>query len=212
MFIPADIIDARIQSGELSLTVTPAALIRALVLIGKLPASEIRTDFLAAYGEREAGETAPEFLQLAPKGVVAAHPLGPADITALAPIERVYFLKGAQLMLRRRLGESEPTLCICNMPPAVLLPIAAFASLLRDDLAVARKAWKDFAQIRRWCAERLPGYDGNVGLAGLGFEEFILSLSGPAVEDDEDLETMARRAAKAMFKAYRIDARGERGL
>jgi len=210
MYTPEDIIDARTNAGVLHLTVTPAALIRTLVLIGQLPAGRLRTALLASYGGLESVEVPTRFMDLTPKGITAAHPLGPADIMSLPLAERIAFLKGIERLMGPRLGKSEAKYCICHMPAGVLLPIAAFASLLRDDLASARKAWGAFAKIRRWCAERLPGVDGHQGLGGVSFEEFVTSLEGNQLllNLEVSLEAKALRAAAKMLAAYGIAERG----
>jgi hypothetical protein len=207
MFMPADILDAQRTAGELRLTVTPAALVRNVVLIGQLPAGRLRTALLAAYDGLEPGDHR-RFQDLTPKGVSAAHLLGPADLQGLALAERIAFLKGMERLLGPRLGKTEARHCICHMPACVLLPVAAFASLLRDDVKSARKAWGAFAKIRRWCAERLPGIDGHVGLADMSFEAFIAAVAGPRplllLDLGEPLESKAKRAAVQMLAAYGI--------
>jgi len=210
MYTPEDIIDARTNAGVLHLTVTPAALIRTLVLIGQLPAGRLRTALLASYSGLESVEVPTRFMDLTPKGITAAHPLGPADIMSLPLSERIAFLKGIERLMGPRLGKSEAKYCICHMPAGVLLPIAAFASLLRDDLTSARKAWGAFAKIRRWCAERLPGVDGHQGLGGVSFEEFVTSLEGNQLllNLEVSLEAKALRAAANMLAAYGIAERG----
>ena len=132
MYTPEDIIDARTNAGVLHLTVTPAALIRTLVLIGQLPVGRLRTALLASYSGLESVEVPTRFMDLTPKGITAAHPLGPADIMSLPLLERIAFLKGIERLMGPRLGKAEAKYCICHMPAGVLLPIAAFASLLRD--------------------------------------------------------------------------------
>jgi hypothetical protein len=206
MFKPEDIIDARTNAGELHLTVAPAALIRTLVLVGQLPRTRTRAEILDAYSGLESVEAPALFMNLTPRGVTAAHPLGPADVIHLPLSERIAFLKGADRLLRPRLGEIEARYCICDMPPGVTLPIAAFASLLREDLTSAHKAWGAFAKIRRWCAERLPCIDGHRGLAGMSFEDFVAGQADchRLVDGAEPLAFKAEHAAANMLAAYRI--------
>lgn len=212
MFKPEDIIDARTNAGELHLTVTPAALIRTLVLVGELPRTRTRAEILDAYSGLESVEVPALFMNLTPRGVTAAHPLGPADVMHLPLLERIAFLKGVDRLLRPRMGEIEARYCICDMPPGVTLPIAAFASLLREDLTSARKAWGAFAKVRRWCAERLPGIDGHRGLAGMSFEDFVAGQADNLrlVDGAEPLAFKAEYAAANMLAAYRIAELGNR--
>jgi hypothetical protein len=212
MYTPEDIIDARTNAGVLHLTVTPAALIRTLVLIGQLPVGRLRTALLASYSGLESVEVPTRFMDLTPKGITAAHPLGPADIMSLPLLERIAFLKGIERLMGPRLGKAEAKYCICHMPAGVLLPIAAFASLLRDDLTSARKAWGAFAKIRRWCAERLTGVDGHQGLGGMSFEDFVAGQADHLrlVDGAEPLAFKAELAAANMLAAYRIAELGNR--
>ena len=214
MFKPEDIIDARTNAGELHLTVTPAALIRTLVLVGELPRTRTRAEILDAYSGLESVEVPALFMNLTPRGVTAAHPLGPADVMHLPLSERIAFLKGVDRLLRPRMGEIEARYCICDIPPGVTLPIAAFASLLREDITSARKAWGAFAKVRRWCAERLPGIDGHRGLAGMSFAAFVSSQARTTLllDLEESLESKGKRAAAKMLAAYRLGDHGGYGL
>jgi hypothetical protein len=94
--------------------------------------------------------------------------------------ERVAFLKGASLLLGDRLRPGQD--CICNMLAAVILPVAAYASLLREDVALARKTWKTFAKIPRLCAEKLKiekeEDDEHLDLRRLTFDQYISELTG----------------------------------
>jgi hypothetical protein len=100
------------------------------------------------------------------------------------------------------------------MGPAVILPIAVFASLLREDLASAHKAWGVFSKIHRLCAERLTGGDGHRGLAGMSFEAFVSSQAGSALllDLEESLESKGKRAAAKMLAAYRLVDHGGYGF
>lgn len=202
MYTPEDIPEGRDHIA------TPAALLTALVTIGLLPRSPLREKLLGAYGGLT--EFDHSFMNLTPRRVRANQELRPADIQLLSLAERVAFLKGAERLLGPRLGKTEAKHCICDMRAGVTLPIAAFASLLREDLKSARKAWGAFSKIRRWCAERLPGIDGRRGLEQLSFEQFIHAMAGPRLllDLEESLESKAARAATKMLAAYEIADHG----
>jgi hypothetical protein len=146
-----DIIQDNETRGELRLRLSVRALLRALILIGQLPRSRARTELLAAYDGLV--DTRTDFCRLVPRGFSTERDLKANDVEGLTREERVSFLKGVALLLEGRLISGKH--CICHMPAAVILPVAAYASLLREDVGLARKTWKAFAKIPRLCAEKL---------------------------------------------------------
>jgi hypothetical protein len=179
---------------------TPSAeIIRRIVTIGLLPKSGVRDELIAAYGDESALTT------LVPIGVIVEHELKVSDVEVLPPDERVAFLKGASLILGPALKKDE--YCICNMRAAVILPVASFASLLRDDVVRARKAWPAFAKIPRLCAERLPldraGRNGR-----LSFEEFVLKMGQRNLHPvGQEFSDLAQAAAAQIDEAYDLAVR-----
>ena len=178
---------------------TVAEIIRRIIIIGLLPKSAVRSELIAAYADENALTT------LIPAGVTAERELAIRDVEMLPPAERVAFLKGAALILGPAFRANE--YCICNMRAAVILPIAAFTSLLRDDLARSRKAWSDFAKIPRLCAERLP-LDREARNGRLSFEEFVLKMAQQDLRLIEtDFTDLAQAAAERIDQAYDLATR-----
>ena len=178
---------------------TSAEIIRRVVTIGLLPESTVRGELIAAYRDENALTT------LIPSGVTVERELEVSDVEGIHPDERVAFLKGAALILGPALREEE--YCICNLRAGVILPLAAFASLLRDDVARARKAWPAFAKIPRLCAEHLPldraGRNGR-----LTFDEFVLKMAQRDLRQAMfDFADLAQAAAERIEDAYDLAAR-----
>ena len=148
-----------------------------IIIIGMLPKSSVRDRITKEYDDREA------YIRLLPAGF--AGELSPKDLDALTPKEKASFLKGAALILEPRLRDGQD--CICEPAPCVILPVAAFTSLLREDVELARKAWKDFAQIPRLCAEKFPiiaelvrdDASPNADESEGAFDRFISSFAPP---------------------------------
>ena len=126
------------------------------------------------------------------------------DVESLAPAAQARFLKGAALILGPGLRNGFH--CICNMPAAVMLPVAAFVSLLRADVGRARKAWPAFVKIPRLCAERLP-LGPDVQLEQLTFEEFVVLMASEELPYRGDFAQMAKAAAAKIDEAFDLAAR-----
>jgi hypothetical protein len=198
-----DIIQDNETRGDLRLRLSVRALLRALILIGQLPRSRSRAELLAAYDGRYDSHN--DFYRLIPRGFEAEGNLLASDIEELSLVERVAFLKGASLLLGDRLRASVP--CICHMPAAVILPVAAYASLLREDVGLARKTWKAFAKIPRLCAEKLQiekeEGDEHLDLRKRTFDQFITEITGPR-RDLSEVE-LGRLAAERIEKAFELE-------
>ncbi len=194
------------HAGELTLTVSTASLLRNLIVIGQLPNCSAKDQLIASFGGMDGFDDS--FLQLTPKGVRTARALAASDVWALSVTEKIALMEGVANVLKGRLTDRY---CICDMGPAVVLPIAVFASLLRQDLASAHKAWGAFSKIPRLCAERLPVIEGHSGEADMSFEAFITAVAGPLhlLDLGEPLESKAKRAAAKMLAAYRIADHGK---
>lgn len=175
---------------------TKAEILRHIVVIGMLPKSKVRIELIAAYAGHEA------LTSLIPAGLTVEAEPAVGDIEALTDAELVAFLKGAALILGPNLRRE--THCICNMCGCVIWPVAAYAALLRRDVALARKTWKSFAKIPRLCAERLP-VGPDVDLRRMDFEEFIFQIATGGVRSEgADLADFASAAAEQMGRAYRL--------
>lgn len=173
-------------------------IIQHIAVIGLLPRSSIRERLIASFADEES------LVSLVPAGMRLERDLDVADVEALHPEERVAFLKGAACILGPAFRENR--YCICNMRAAVILPIAAYAALLKDDLTRARKAWPAFAKIPRLCAERLP-LDGE-RIERLSFEEFVLKLARQARSPfDADFAELSEAAAEQIDRAYALAVR-----
>jgi hypothetical protein len=198
-----DIIQDNETRGELRLRLSVRALLRALILIGQLPRSRARTELLAAYDGRYDSHN--DFYRLIPRGFLAERDLRASDVEDLSLQERVAFLKGASLLLGDRLRSGGD--CICNMLAAVILPVAAYASLLREDVGLARKTWKAFAKIPRLCAEKLQiekeEGDEHLDLRKRTFDQFIAEVTGPR-RDFSEVE-LGRLAAERIEKAFELE-------
>jgi hypothetical protein len=198
-----DIIQDDQANGDYRLRLSVRAVLRNLILIGQLPRSMTRTELLAAYDGRYDSHN--DFYRLIPRGFEAERNLLASDIEELSLVERVAFLKGASLLLGDRLRASVP--CICHMPAAVILPVAAFASILREDVGLARKTWKAFAKIPRLCAEKLQiekeEGDEHLDLRKLTFDQFITEVTGPR-RDFSEVE-LGRLAAERIEKAFELE-------
>lgn len=197
-----DFIQENETPGELRLRLSVRALLRVLIVIGQLPRSRARSELLAAYEGRY--ERHHDFYRLIPRGFDVERDLRASDVEELSLQERVAFLKGASLLLGDRLRSGQD--CICNMPAAVILPVAAYASLLREDVALARQTWKTFAKIPRLCAEKLQirreEGEPHLDLRRLTFDQFISELTG----DRRDLSEseLGRLAAERIEEAFEL--------
>jgi len=203
-----DIIQDNETRGELRLRLSVRALLRALILIGQLPRSRARTELLAAYDGLV--DTRTDFCRLVPRGFSTERDLKANDVEGLTREERVSFLKGVALLLEGRLISGKH--CICNMPAAVILPVAAYASLLREDIGLARKTWKAFAKIPRLCAEKLQiekeETDEHLDLRKLTFEQFISEVTGSR-RDLSEVE-LGRLTAERIEKAFELERHRDR--
>jgi len=203
-----DIIQDNETRGELRLRLSVRALLRALILIGQLPRSRTRTELLAAYDGLV--DTRTDFCRLVPRGFSTERDLKANDVEGLTREERVSFLKGVALLLEGRLISGKH--CICNMPAAVILPVAAYASLLREDIGLARKTWKAFAKIPRLCAEKLQiekeETDEHLDLRKLTFEQFIAEVTGSR-RDLSEVE-LGRLTAERIEKAFELERHRDR--
>ena len=203
-----DIIQDNETSGELRLRLSVRALLRALILIGQLPRSRTRSELLAAYDGLV--DTRTDFCRLVPHGFSTERELKANDVEGLTREERVSFLKGVALLLEGRLISGKH--CICHMPAAVILPVAAYASLLREDVGLARKTWKAFAKIPRLCAEKLQikkeEGDEHLDLRKRTFDQFITEITGPRRDLSEvELGTLA---AERIEKAFELERHRDR--
>ena len=198
-----DIIQDNETRGELRLRLSVRALLRALILIGQLPRSRTRTELLAAYDGLV--DTRTDFCRLVPRGFSTERDLKANDVEGLTREERVSFLKGVALLLEGRLISGKH--CICHMPAAVILPVAAYASLLREDVGLARKTWKAFAKIPRLCAEKLQiekeETDEHLDLRKLAFDQFIEEVTGSR-RDLSEVE-LGRLTAERIEKAFELE-------
>ena len=203
-----DIIQDNETSGELRLRLSVRALLRALILIGQLPRSRTRSELLAAYDGLV--DTRTDFCRLVPHGFSTERELKANDVEGLTREERVSFLKGVALLLEGRLISGKH--CICHLPAAVILPVAAYASLLREDVGLARKTWKAFAKIPRLCAEKLQikkeEGDEHLDLRKRTFDQFITEITGPRRDLSEvELGTLAAERIEKAFELERHRAR-----
>lgn len=203
-----DIIQDNETRGELRLRLSVRALLRALILIGQLPRSRTRSELLAAYDGLV--DTRTDFCRLVPHGFSTERELKANDVEGLTREERVSFLKGVALLLEGRLISGKH--CICHMPAAVILPVAAYASLLREDVGLARKTWKAFAKIPRLCAEKLQikkeEGDEHLDLRKRTFDQFITEITGPRRDLSEvELGTLA---AERIEKAFELERHRDR--
>ena len=200
-----DIIGADQEVGDRTLRLSVRALLRNIILIGQLRRSAVRTELLAAYDDNYDGICSNHFLQFLPRGFGAERNLLASDVEELSLAERVVFLKGASLLLGDRLRARVH--CICNMPPAVILPVAAYASILQEDFNMARKIWKEFANIPRLCGEklRIEREEGEqfVDLSKLTFEQFIMKITGSSWDLSE--VELGRLAAEQIEEAFELN-------
>ena len=203
-----DIIQDDRTFGDDRLRLSVRAVLRNLILIGQLPRSMTRTELLAAYDLSCEGEAS--LYRFLPRGFGAERNLLASDVEELSLVERVAFLKGASLLLGDRLRARVP--CICHMPSAVILPVAAYASLLREDVGLARKTWKAFAKIPRLCAEKLQikkeEGDEHLDLRKLTFDQFITEVTGSR-RDLSEVE-LGRLAAERIEKAFELERHRDR--
>jgi hypothetical protein len=202
IFINDIIRDDRV-AGDRRLRLSVRALLRNIILIGQLRRSATQTELLAAYEGQY--ENHNDFYRLIPRGFTAERDLIASDVEELSLQERVAFLKGASLLLGERLRTGGD--CICNMLAAVILPVAAYASLLREDIGLARKTWKAFANIPRLCAEKLElekqEGEGHLDLRKRTFEQFINELAGNR-RKDLTMDDHGMLAAEKIEKAFKL--------
>jgi hypothetical protein len=188
--------------GNRAVTLSVRALLRNIILIGQLRRSAVRTELLAAYDGNDADH---DFYQFLPRGFEAERKLLASDVEELSLVERVAFIKGASLLLGDRLRAR--VYCICSMPSGVILPVAAFASILQEDFNMARKTWKEFANIPRLCGEklRIEIEEGEqfVDLRKLTFEQFIMKITGSSWDLSE--VELGRLAAERIEEAFELN-------
>ena len=207
-----DIIQDDRTFGDDRLRLSVRAVLRNLILIGQLPRSRTRSELLSAYDGLVDART--DFCRLVPRGFSTERELKANDVEGLTREERVSFLKGVALLLEGRLISGKH--CICHMPAAVILPVAAYASLLREDVGLARKTWKAFAKIPRLCAEKLTDElkikkeegDEHLDLRKLTLDQFITEITGSR-RDLSEVE-LGRLAAELIEKAFELDRHRDR--
>ena len=207
-----DIIQDDRPFGDDRLRLSVRAVLRNLILIGQLPRSRTRSELLSAYDGLVDART--DFCRLVPRGFSTERELKANDVEGLTREERVSFLKGVALLLEGRLISGKH--CICHMPAAVILPVAAYASLLREDVGLARKIWKTFAKIPRLCAEKLKDElkikkeegDEHLDLRKLTLDQFITEITGSR-RDLSEVE-LGRLAAELIEKAFELDRHRDR--
>jgi hypothetical protein len=208
MISDRDIIQDETTYGDNRRRISVRALLRNIILIGQLSRTATRTELLAAYDLSREGEAS--LYRLTPRGFLAERELKASDVEALSLAERVAFLKGASLLLGDRLRRGGD--CICNMQAIVILPVAAYASILREDVVLARKLWKTFANIPRLCAEKLQlrrndGEEGQVDLRRRSFDDFIQELTAKThVGFAADESRLGALAADQIEQAYRLSS------
>ncbi len=205
MISDRDIIQDETTYGDNRRRISVRALLRNIILIGQLSRTATRTELLAAYDLSRKGEAS--LYRLTPRGFLAERELKASDVEALSLAERVAFLKGASLLLGDRLRRGGD--CICNMQAIVILPVAAYSSILREDVILARKLWKAFANIPRLCAEKLQlrrnDDEGQVDLRRRSFDDFIQELTGMEYEGfNADEPRLGVLAADRIEQAYRL--------
>jgi len=205
MISDRDIIQGETTYGDNRRRLSVRALLRNIILIGQLSRTTTRTELLASYDLSREGEAS--LHRLTPRGFLAERELKASDVEALSLAERVAFLKGASLLLGDRLRNGGD--CICNMQAIVILPVAAYASILREDVILARKLWKTFANIPRLCAEKLQlrrnDDEGQVDLRRRSFDDFIQELTGMGHEGfNADEPRLGVLAADQIEQAYRL--------
>jgi hypothetical protein len=124
------------------------------------------------------------------------------DVVNLEFEESAAFLRGIFAVYGQHLRESRD--CVCNMPPAVVLPVIVYASLLKRNPRFARLQWDAFAAIPRSCAERLIG-GSYPDLKDLTFEDFAKAMLREKYNPDADLDPIqAALLARRMEEAYGI--------
>jgi hypothetical protein len=206
MISDRDIIQDETTYGDNRRRLSVRALLRNIILIGQLSRTTTRNELLAAYDLSREGEAS--LYRLTPRGFLTERELKASDVEALSLAERVAFLKGASLLLGDRLRRGGD--CICNMQAIVILPVAAYASILREDVVLARKLWKTFANIPRLCAEKLQlrrhdDEEGQVDLRRRSFDDFIRELTAKThVGFDADESRLGVLAADQVEQAYRL--------
>lgn len=206
MITDTDIIQERDEDRTGQTRLSVRALLRNLILIGQLSRTTTRAELLAAYDLTTEGMAT--LYRLTPRGFLAERELKASDVEALSLAERVAFLKGASLLLGDRLRRGGD--CICSMQAIVILPVAAYASILREDVVLARKLWKTFANIPRLCAEKLElrrndDEAGQVDLRTRTFDGFIHELTGDIGAFGEENESqLGLLAAERIEQAYRL--------
>jgi hypothetical protein len=212
MISDRDIIQDETTYGDDRRRLSVRALLRNIILIGQLSRTATRTELLAAYDLSREGEAS--LYRLTPRGFFAERELRASDVEALSLTERVAFLKGSSLLLGDRLRRGGD--CICSMQAIVILPVAAYASILREDVVLARKLWKTFANIPRLCAEKLElrrndEEEGQVDLRRRSFDEFIQELTTKShVGFDADESRLGALAADQIEQAYRLSNHRQR--
>jgi len=206
MISDRDIIQDETTYGDDRRRLSVRALLRNIILIGQLSRTTTRTELLASYDLSREGEAS--LHRLTPRGFLAERELKASDVEELSLAERVAFIKGGSLLLGDRLRNGGD--CICNMQAIVILPVAAYASILREDVVLARKLWKTFANIPRLCAEKLQlrrndDEEGQVDLRRRSFDEFIQELTAKThVGFDADESRLGVLAADQIEQAYRL--------
>jgi hypothetical protein len=206
MISDRDIIHDETTSGDNRRRLSVRALLRHVILLGQLSRTTTRAELLAAYDLSREGQAS--LYRLTPRGFLAERELKASDVEALSLAERAAFLRGASLLLGDRLRKGGD--CICSMQAIVILPVAAYASILREDVVLARKLWKTFANIPRLCAEKLQlrrndDEQGRIDLRKRTFDGFVRELTAKNHGDlDADESRLGVLAADQIEQAYRL--------
>lgn len=147
--------------------------VETVTAIGSMPHHRDRSMFIARLTSSDNDERRYYSLLTSDANITQAPTVD--DIKWLSLDKSLDFLRGIDAVYSSRLRKSRD--CVCNMPPAVVLPVAVYALMIRRDFKFAQLHWKDFASIPRSCAERLVS-ETYFDMRSLTFGQFAARLLG----------------------------------
>lgn len=147
--------------------------VETIIAIGSIPYHRHRSMFIARFSSSDNDER--RYYSLLTSDAEITQSPTVDDIKWLSLDMSLDFLRGVDAVYSSRLRETRD--CVCNMPPAVVLPVAVYALMIRRDFKFAQLHWKDFASIPRSCAERLVP-ETYFDMRRLTFGQFAACLLG----------------------------------
>lgn len=138
----------------------------------------------------------PEFLRLDEGENTSDLRIG--DLAVLSALEKRRFIQGAMALLREM--SVRESICICNMPALVMLPVSALAELMETNSRQARLAFRAMRKATLFCADR-----AELNRAA-SYEDFVMRLTArhaiQRLETFTDFAEQERLAGRRLRETY----------